>query len=278
MAHDPYDLAGRVALVTGAGRGIGWAIAKRLLAAGAQVMALDLESEAARAAIRALGEPGSIRFWPCDLGDVAAVRAVVPRTVELFGRVDLLVNNAATDGELTPLVDDTPANWAHVLQVNLIAAFVLAQGLIRHLKGRGAPGRIVNITAIQAETPLPKYGAYAASKGGLISLTKSLAVEHAADGILANAVEVGCVYTEGVQEHFGRVDGAGRQQSEARAQSGGPADPDGRAATLTGRFGRPEEIADLVAFLLSDANRHLAGAVIRADGGRTISRKADPFL
>lgn len=258
-------LSGKSAIVTGASRGIGWHIARRLCREGARVLlvARSIEEEA----LGRLAQEGECSFFACDLSRAGEAEAVVPVCLERYGKVDIVCNNAATQGERLLVHEDTIANWQTVLQVNVISAFLICRAAIQDMLRRHSGGRIVNITAIQATMPLARHGAYAASKGALISFTRSLAVEYAKDGIVSNAIDVGCILSEGMQAF---MESAGVDAAVA----GGEAP---QAATLNRRFGSPEEIASLVAFLVSDQNTHIVGEVIRSDGGRSISRLADPY-
>lgn len=277
-------LSGKAAIVTGASRGIGWHIARRLCREGARVLAVarSMDDEA----MRLLEREGECSFLACDLSQPDEAQRVVPACLERYGQVDIVCNNAATQGARHWIHEDTVDNWYTVLQTNVVSAFLICRDAIGHMLERSRGGRIVNIAAIQASLPLPRHGAYAASKGALISLTKSLAVEYAKDGIVSNAIDVGCILSEGMQA-FMAAEGALPTAGKAGAPESGSS-PAGRAlgqglgspplaATLNRRFGAPEEIAALVSFLVSDENTHIVGEVIRADGGRSISRLADPY-
>lgn len=265
------SLEGRVAVVTGGAKGIGRAICRRLHENGARVAILDLDGEGAREVADSLASGGECLALPCDLSKPEEIERAASRCLEALGRIDILVNNAASLGDLRPVSEDSYENWNAVLHANLIGPFLLTQAAISDMISRGAGGRIVNITAIQSSNPLPGYAPYAASKGGLASFTRSLAVELAGTGILANAVEVGSVTTEGVYEtRLERY--AGLSQEEFLQVL------DENSATLAGRQGRPEDIAAVVNFLVSDENRFVVGEILRADGGRILSRKSDPLF
>lgn len=262
------NLTGKVAIVTGALRGIGQAIARRLCEDGASVFAVGRTGEEAPEVVDRLSTFGDCTAFYCDLAASDHAAHVTRECLRRYGGVDIVCNNAATIGDLGPIHEQAAENWHHVLQVNLVSPFLICKAAIADMLSRGVGGRIVNIASIQASMPLPHYAPYAASKGGLISLTKSLAIEYAARGIIANAIDVGCVLSEGMQELLKSANAeANVDETGTRAS----------AATLNGRFGLPAEIANLVRFLVSEENTHIVGAVIHADGGRSISRRPDPY-
>jgi NAD(P)-dependent dehydrogenase (short-subunit alcohol dehydrogenase family) len=257
------SLEGKVAIVTGAARGIGSAIVRRLCEDGARVLGVDRNQPSAGLEVY-LAEIGECQFVRCDLSKPDDAEQVTVACLERYGRVDIVCNNAADLGELRPIHEQTADNWHHVLQVNVISPFLICKSAIAYMLAHAIAGRIVNITSIQASMPLPRHAPYAASKGALISFTRSLAIEYASHGIIANAIDAGCVLSEGMADTLKDA-----KASDAAAGA--------RAATLNGRFGLPREIASRVSFLVSDENTHLVGDVIRADGGRSISRRSDPY-
>lgn len=251
------SLQDRIALVTGAGSGIGAAIARNLADAGATVVIADRSAEGARQTaelIRNGGGRAAARV--VDLADRAARAEVIPSVVEEFGRVDVLVNNAADHGQRVGALDLSEPEWDRVLETNLATPMFLCQAAARDMITRGS-GAIVNIAAIQARLPVPTYVAYGASKGGLIALTKVLAAELSPHGIRVNAVAPGLIDTSSFQTSMG-----------------------GQAAAvpaLLQRSGTPQELAAAVGFLASDAASYITGTVLTVDGGRVISRLPDPI-
>lgn len=253
--------AGKVALVTGAAGGIGRATAERLGEGGARVMLTDIDGGRLDATVRELRASGfDVTGMACDLGDGVERDRLAPSVLAKWGRLDILVNNAAFHGPRQAFLDSSEAEWQRVFYVNLIAAAALCQQAARAMAGLGA-GAIVNVGSVQADMPVPTYAAYAASKGAVASLTLALAVELSAKGIRVNAVTPGVIATAAFE----------RTLSENIGQSIPP------SAALLGRSGRAEEVAAAIAFLASDDASFITGAILPVDGGRHISRQPDPF-
>ena len=238
------DLSGRVALVTGSTRGIGRAIAGTLAECGAKVAVVG--RDAARAEQVAAELPGA-RGFACDVADTASVAALVAGVEEAFGSVDVLVNNAGLtrDNLLMRLKDD---DWDAVLDANLRGAFAAIRAASRGMMKRRW-GRIVNIASVVGITGNKGQANYAASKAGLIGLTKSVAKELASRNILANAVAPGFIET----------DMTAAMTPEARATMS--------AQIPLERLGSPADIAGMVAFLASDHAAYITGQVFVVDGG-----------
>ena len=262
----------KAAVVTGATRGIGTAIATHLSDLGAAVAIVGRDrarGELLAGRLRAAGRRAE--FVPADLSKPAEARRVVEDTLASLGRIDILVNNAASHGRLTRVLDVSLDEWSDVIGTNLTGTFLVSQAAARAMVAQGG-GAIVNLLAIQSQLPIPGYGPYCVSKGGLDALTRVLAVELAGTGIRVNGIVVGSVYSESVRAVL-PPELAASDDLEAV-----PALLDERAATLLGRMGRPSDIARVVAFLVSDDAAYLTGALIAADGGRLLSRKPDPLI
>ena len=248
-AASPAGLEGRTALVTGSSRGIGLAVARALASAGARVVLNSRDAAAVRAAAEQVGN-GAVGI-AADLGSPEGAAGLVEQALAAVGGLDILVNNAgmAMPAESTELSTD---DWRRTIDLDLSAVFYCAQAAGRHMLERGS-GAIVNVSSIQAFTPLARRVAYAASKAGVVGLTKALAVEWA-PAVRVNAVAPGYVATQMVEE----LVQAGRVSADAIA-----------ARTPMRRMARPDEIAAAVAFLCSDAAGYITGETLMVDGGRT---------
>jgi 2-dehydro-3-deoxy-D-gluconate 5-dehydrogenase len=249
-----FDLTGRVALITGGNGGIGLGMARGLAKAGASLVIAarnKAKNAAAQAELTALGAPCAI--LEVDVADKAACRAMVEAAKDRFGRLDVLVNNAgiARGGrpETTPLAD-----WNAVLQTNLTAVLIASQAAYPLMKAQGG-GKIVNIGSMYSLFGAPFVPAYAASKGGLIQLTRSLAAAWAPDNIQVNAILPGWITTEMT---------AGAKGAEAFSNAI-------VARTPTGRWGEPEDFEGPAVFLASPASDFVTGVSLPVDGGFAIS-------
>jgi 3-oxoacyl-[acyl-carrier protein] reductase len=243
------ELDGQVALVTGASRGIGRGIAAALAEAGARVGVVARSAGAAEAAAAALPGEGH-RGYACDVADPAAVDALVKRVEQELGSLDILVNNAGvTADNLLVRIDDQA--WDRVLDTNLKGAFNLVRAAARGMMRR-RQGRIVNITSVVGLTGNKGQVNYAASKAGLIGLTKSVAKELASRGILCNAVAPGFIETE--------MTAALTDDARAELQS----------RIALGRLGSVDDVAGVVRFLAGPAAAYVTGQVLVVDGGMVI--------
>ncbi len=231
------DLAGRVALVTGGASGIGAATVELLRAAGAVVVAADLR--------------GGDGIDALDVTDEAAVDALVASVVERHGRLDLAANVAGTSGVHANLADSATGDWRATMAVNLDGVYFCLRAELRAMLPQGS-GSVVNVASSAGRMGVPGLAAYSASKHAVIGLTKSAALEVAREGIRVNAVCPGTVRTPMLRAFVGGSD-------EVLAQMG-------RRAPM-GRLGEPEEIAEAIVWLLSDAARFVTGNALSPDGG-----------
>ncbi len=240
-----FDLKGKGALVTGATGGIGGAIAKALHSQGASVAISGTNAEKLEKLSSELGE--RVYVLPCDLRDRPAVAELAATAETTLGQVDILVNNAGiTHDNLFMRMKDE--EWDDVLAVNLTSVFVLTRGILRGMMRRRY-GRIVNIASISGVFGNPGQGNYAASKAGLVGMTKSLAREVSSRGITANCISPGFITTP-------MTDALTPKQVEAIA-----------AAIPAQTFGKPEDIAAAVVFLASDEASYVTGETVHVNGG-----------
>ena len=249
-----FDLAGRVAIVTGASRGIGRAIAEEYAKAGASVVLASRKQAAlddAAAAIRAAG--GEAVGAAAHNGDKAALYALVESTLERYGRLDILVNNAATNPHYGAILDAEDSYWRKTLEVNLMGCVWLSQAAVKAMRITGG-GKIINVASIVGLNPGQGQGIYSITKAALISLTRTLAMELGAEGIQVNAIAPGLVQTK-----FSRALWDNDELMQPLL-----------ARTPAGRVGQPIDIAGLAVFLAAPASDFTTGAVFVADGGITL--------
>jgi len=245
MSTTLLPLSGRVAFVTGAGQGLGAAIARGLVEAGARVVLADID----------LGKVQSVAAsmdglaLPLDVRDDRAFTECFDKAVAHFGAVDIMVNNAART-PTTSIWDITPQEWDEVLAINLRGSFFGCRIAGRHMRGRGE-GRIVNLTSMAGQQASTATGAhYAASKAGLLALTRSFAQELAPHGVTVNALAPAAILSPALEAM-----GPERQQTV-------------KAGIPLGRFGLPEEVAAAVVYLASPAAAFMTGATLDLNGGR----------
>jgi 3-oxoacyl-[acyl-carrier protein] reductase len=250
MSSGPFRLDGRVAFVTGAGGGLGEGICTSLAAAGAAVACADVDPDRAeRIARRVADEGGRSLPLPVDVSDAAAVNGAARRTIDEFGGIDVLVNNAAIYPR-RPWTEITEQEWDRVLAVNLKAYFLCARACHGSMKERGR-GHIVNISSVTFLLGFELLLDYVSSKGGIVGFTRALAHEVGPEGITVNAIAPGAFPTDAEKIH---PDPEGYNQWALDQQ-------------CIKRRGTPEDIGSLVVFLSSDASSFITGQTVAIDGG-----------
>lgn len=253
--HDPaYRLDGRVAVVTGGGGGIGGAICRMFAAAGAAVACLDIDRASAAAVAADIERAGAVATaHACDVASESSVTAAVDAVVSTLGRPRVLVHCATLLDRSGTVLQIDLAEWNRVIATNLTGAFIVTRAVLPHMIAAGG-GSIVNIASMHARQARAGRISYASMKGALVMFTRTLAVDHAPDGIRANTVSPGG--TETRRTHFRyKDDPAAWERAIARYPMG--------------RYGQPAEIAAAALFLASDAASFMTGADVVVDGGYT---------
>ena len=254
MGKELFDLTGKVAIVTGAGRGIGRGIALGLADAGAD-LGLISRTPAELTAVAELIESkgGRAETVPVDIADTDRIQETVDAFVKRFGRIDILVNNAGTNIP-QDAVDITVEVWNQIMDLNMRALFFLSQAVGRVMMGQDQGGRIINVSSVAADSALAKRAAYCASKAGVNLLTRCLALEWAPHNILVNAVAPTFTITEMTKKFM--------------------ADPSyldfALKRNLLGRMAQPEDFVGAVVYLASGASSMVTGHILRVDAGWTV--------
>lgn len=247
-------LAGKTAIVTGAGNGIGRAIASLFASAGAAVLCADINQASAQATEQAIKHAGGrAQAQACDVSREADARAAAVAASTAFGPVHILVNAAATDDPNGTVIDTEPAVWTRVFAVNVMGAYLMSRAVLPSMIAAGG-GSIIHIASQLGRVGAPARAAYCASKGALIQLAKAMAVDHAAQNIRVNSLSPGAVETQRLVLRFGDMDTARRVSGPKH---------------LLNRLGQPDEIAQAALFLASDAASFMTGADMLVDGGYT---------
>ena len=242
-----FGLQGRVCIVTGGAQGIGEACVRRFACDGAKPVIVDVDDTRGRALAQELGA----LYVHCDVGNKAEVDAVVAQALAAQGRIDVLVNNAGIF-KAADFLEVTEADFDAVLRVNLKGSFLMGQAVAREMAKAGR-GAIVNMSSVNGVLAIPNISSYNVSKGGINQLTRVMALALADKGIRVNAVAPGTIATELAAK-------AVLTSEEARARI--------MSRTPMKRLGEPSEIADVVAYLASDAASYVTGEIVVADGGR----------
>ena len=246
-----FGLEGRLVIVTGGSQGIGEACARRLVRDGAKVALWDVNDAAGQALAEELGGPGRAIYLHCDVSSKAQVDAALAATSAALGTVDGLVNNAGIF-RAADFLDITEADWDAVIAVNLKGSFLVGQAVSRVMVAAGR-GAIVNMSSVNGTLAIPSIASYNASKGAINQLTRVMALSLADQGVRVNAVAPGTIATE-----LARSAVLTSEEAKARIMM----------RTPMKRLGEPEEIADVTAFLLSDAASYVTGEIVVVDGGR----------
>jgi len=248
-------LKDKVAIVTGAAKGIGWGIAKVFLEEGAKVAVVDWDEKTGKQTVEAFKQKGGEAiFIECDVSDERQVKSMVEKTIGAFGRIDILVNNAGV-GIYKPVLETSSEDWDKCLGVNLKGAFLCAKYVLPQIQKVGK-GAIVNISSVHSHATVNGVAPYAASKGGLTALTRSMAIDYG-PAIRVNSIAPGWVLTPLIQSIFDSyADPAGQQRAVEQRQ-------------VMKRIGRPEDVGHAAAFLASDEADFITGTQLFVDGGLT---------
>jgi NAD(P)-dependent dehydrogenase (short-subunit alcohol dehydrogenase family) len=247
------DLEGKVAIVTGASRGIGEAIARTFVAHGARVALVARKAEALEAVAASLGD--NALAISAHTGREDDCKRIVAETLARFGKVDVLVNNAATNPHFGPMLTVSEGQWDKTFEVNVKGYFWLTREVAQHLVARGAGGSIVNVASIMGLNAAPLQGCYGMTKAAVIAMTKTLALELGSAKIRVNAIAPGLIETK-----FASAIVESPELSKTIVER-----------TPVGRVGQPDEIAGVALYLASDAASYHTGQTLVVDGGFTIA-------
>lgn len=251
----------KVAIVTGASRGIGQAIAEMYANAGAKVVIASRKAENLQPVVESIkNQGGEVTAVPCHTGDESQVQNLVKQTVETYGGVDILVNNAATNPHFGPILTAGDSEWDKILDVNLKGYFRMVKAVHDSMTSRGG-GKVINMASIAGVKPHPNMGVYCVSKAGVIMMTKVLAIELAADNIQVNAIAPGFVKTKFSSAIWSNDLGNNMVLKE----------------TPQKRMAEPQELAELALYLASPASNFMTGSVNIIDGGLSIGGFSEAY-
>lgn len=249
-----FNIAGKVAIVTGASRGIGQSIAEEYAKAGARVVVSSRKQDSVDAVAQQIQDNGGEAIGvAAHNGDKQALYNLVEKTIDHFGKVDIVVNNAATNPHFGTVLDADDSYWQKTIEVNLMGNVWLSQASVKVMRDNGG-GKIINVASVVGLNPGQFQGIYSVTKAAVISLTKTLAMELGSDNIQVNAIAPGLVKTKFAQALWGNDD----LMEQVLAK------------TPAGRIGQPVDIAGLALFLASPASDFTSGSVFVADGGFTL--------
>ena len=245
------DIIKKIAIVTGGGSGLGFAISKKFTQESFQTILVGRDKERLENAKKELGENAFI--FPCDITNLATIPSLIENIIKQFGQIDILVNNAGIN-QKKEFVDVTDEEFQNILTTNVNASFAMSRTVVKYMLEKQT-GNIINISSMAAQYGIPKVIAYTASKSAIDGMTKAMAVELSPKGIRVNAVAPGFIYTA-------MTDKALNSDPERKAKVFG--------RTPMGHMGQPEDIAEAVYFLSSNAAKYITGVILPVDGGNSI--------
>lgn len=249
-----FDLTGKVAIITGASRGIGQAIAERYAEAGAKVVISSRKQDGLDTVVKTITDKGGTALGvAAHNGQKEALQGLVQATVDAFGRVDILVNNAATNPHFGTLLEAEDSLWQKTIEVNIMGNVWLTQAVVKHMKAQGG-GKIINVASINGIHPGRMQGIYSMTKAAIINLTQTLAIELAGDNIQVNAIAPGLIQTKFASAIWANDD----LMNEILRR------------TPIGRIGQPDDIAGIAVYLASGISSFATGQVFVVDGGLTV--------
>jgi 2-deoxy-D-gluconate 3-dehydrogenase len=259
MGANPFDIAGKTAIVTGGAMGIGFGVVERFAGAGANVLIADLDLEQAKGKAASVAGPGEVAAVAVDVAAPGAGRRLVDECISKFGEVDILVNNAGIY-PMTPMLDMSRESWQRVIDINLTGLAFISKAVAGRMVEQGTGGKIINLASIDALHPsMVGLAAYDSSKGGVLMFTRSFALEMGPHGVTVNAIAPGGINTEGTAAP---LVGSGMSEAEMKAMT-----DQFVAGIPLRRMGEPDDIAKVALFLASPASDYMTGELIVVDGG-----------